>query len=344
MKIFRTLILTACAAIVPVRAEEATSPSPPEAPAANPFLVLDHEQVQQAISILRRDHVRGARIDEDALGRATLRGLLENLAPGASLAAEPSAPSTPSPFRAELLDGRAGYLRLGSLQTENLADLDTALRDFGAKAVHGLILDLRATPESSDFALAAQVASRFCVPGTALFTLAGPGRAAGGDFVASGENLSRGVLVVLIDEKTAGAAEALAATLRWNARALLVGTRSSGRGVEFAEVPVGAGQNLRLAVAEVLVAGQAIYPRGLRPDIEIAQDPAERESVLAAALAGGVAGVVFEQERPQFDEAALVAGTNPEIDRITTEPGLIDRPLQRAVDLVTALRVFRPAE
>ena len=54
--------------------------------------------------------------------------------------------------------------------------------------------------------------------------------------------------------------------------------------------------------------------------------------------------MVFEQERPQFDEAALVAGTNPEIDRITTEPGLIDRPLQRAVDLVTALRVFRPAE
>ena len=87
MKIFRTLILTACTAIVPVRAEEATSPSPPEAPAADPFLVLDHEQVQQAISILRRDHVRGARIDEDALGRATLRGLLENLAPGASLAA-----------------------------------------------------------------------------------------------------------------------------------------------------------------------------------------------------------------------------------------------------------------
>jgi hypothetical protein len=101
---------------------------------------------------------------------------------------------------------------------------------------------------------------------------------------------------------------------------------------------------LRLAVAEVLVAGQAIYPRGLRPDIEIAQDPAERESILAAALTKGAAGFVFEQERAQFDEAALVAGTNPELDRVATDPGLIDRPLQRAVDLVTALRVFRPAD
>lgn len=343
MKIFSALVLALSTAIVPLQAEEGASPSPAAAP-ADPFSALDREQVEQAISLLQRDHVRGARIDDAALGRATLRGLLESLAPGASLTSEPSAPSTPSPFRAEILDGRAGYLRLGSLQSENLAELDIALRDFGAQAVHGLILDLRATPESSDFALAAQVASRFCAPGTVLFTLAGPGRAAGGDFPASGENLSRGVLVVLIDEETAGAAEALAATLRWHARALLVGTRSSGRCVEFAEVPVGAGQNLRLAVAEVLVAGQAIYPRGLRPDIEIAQDPAERESILAAALANGAAGFVFEQERAQFDEAALVAGTNPELDRVTAEPGLLDRPLQRAVDLVTALQVFRPAD
>ena len=344
MKILSAFILAACAAIVPVRAEEAASPPPPAAPASDPSMALDNEQVQQAISILRRDHVRGTGIDDATLGRATLRGLLESLAPGASLATEPSAPSAPSPFRAEILDGRAGYLRLGSLQTENLAELDIALRDFGAKAVHGLILDLRATPESSDFALAAQVASRFCAPGTALFTLAGPGRAEGREFVASGENLSRGVLVVLIDEKTAGAAEALAATLRWNASALLVGTRSSGRCVEFAEVAVGAGQNLRLAVAEILVAGQAIYPRGLRPDIEIAQDPDERERILSAALTSGASGFVFEKERAQFDEASLVAGTNPEIDRVTAGPGLIDRPLQRAVDLVTALRVFRPAD
>ena len=344
MKIVCALILAASSAIAAIRAEEATSPSPTETPSADPFMALDGEQVQKAISILQRDHVRGAQIDDATLGRATLRGLIESLAPGAALGADPSAPVAPSPFRAEILDGRAGYLRLGSLQTENLAELDVALRDFGAKAVHGIILDLRATPESSDFALAAQVASRFCAPGTALFSVAGPGRATGGDFLASGENLSRGVPVVLIDEKTAGAAEALAATLRWNARALLVGTRSSGRCVEFAEVPVGAGQNLRLAVAEVLVAGQAIYPRGLRPDIEIAQDPAERESILAAALTNGAAGFVFEQERAQFDEAALVAGTNPELDRVTAEPGLIDRPLQRAVDLVTALRVFRPAD
>ena len=344
MKNLLGLIFVASTAIAPIYAAELTTPSPGVASAADPFLTLDGGQVEQAISILRRDHVRGAKIDDAALGRATLQGLIQSLAPGAALAADAPAPVPPSPFRAEILDGRAGYIRLGSLQTENLAELDASLRDFAAKDVHGVILDLRATPESSDFAAAAQSASRFCPPGTALFTLAGPGRDESEEFVSAGDNLSRGALVVLIDENTAGAAEALAATLRWNARALLVGTRSSGRCVAFAEVPVGEKTSLRVAVAEVLVAGQEVYPRGLRPDIEIPQDPAERETILAAALVDGSAGFVFEKERAQFDEASLVAGTNPEIGSVAVKPGLIDRPLQRAVDLVTALRVFRKTD
>jgi C-terminal processing protease CtpA/Prc len=152
------------------------------------------------------------------------------------------------------------------------------------------------------------------------------------------------VLVVLIDENTSGAAEALAATLRWNAKALLVGARSSGRCVEFTVKPLGAGNNLRLATAEVRVAGQPIYPRGLRPDIEISQDPEVRATILSEALEKGMATFVFEPERSQLNEAALVAGTNPEIDAEISSGGLIDRPLQRAVDLVTAVRLFRKPE
>jgi hypothetical protein len=58
-------------------------------------------------------------------------------------------------------------------------------------------------------------------------------------------------------------------------------------------------------------------------------------------LEKGIAGYVFESERARMNEAALVAGTNPEID--AEEPGaeLLDRPLQRAVDLVVAIKLFR---
>ena len=85
----------------------------------------------------------------------------------------------------------------------------------------------------------------------------------------------------------------------------------------------------------------AIYPRGLRPDLEVAQPPEVREDVLADGLEKGVSPFVFERGRAQMNEAALVAGTNPEIDAEEGDEGLVDRPLQRAVDLVTALRIFR---
>lgn len=319
------------------------SPAPPVA-SGDPIDALGAENLQQAIGILRRDHVRGAQLDDTALARATLRGLLDSLSPGADFAGGPDGPAADSPFRSEILDGRAGYIRLGSLESENIAQLDAALREFTAAKVHGVVLDLRATPDTTDFALAAQAASRFCTPGTALFSLDGPARPGGSAFAAQGEPLFRDVLVVIIDETTSGAAEALAATLRWNAKALLVGTRSSGRCVEFAEVAVGDGPKLRIAVAEVRIAGQPVYPRGLRPDIEIAQDPGERAFILSESLQRGAAVFVFEEERAQMDEAALVAGTNPEIDSPPVEPGLIDRPLQRSIDLVTALRVFRRPE
>jgi C-terminal processing protease CtpA/Prc len=304
---------------------------------------LDAEQIKRAIDTLRQTHVRGSEVDELQLNKATLRGLIESLAPGAELTGEEAPPPAVSAFRSEILDGRAGYLRLGSLQSENLAELDVALRDFAERKVHGVILDLRATPDSSDFALAAQVAGRFCPPGTTLFSLTGPSEPTR-DFVSSGDPLYRGVLVVLIDEKTSGAAEALAATLRWNARALLVGTRSSGRCVDFTLIPLGGGHNLRLAAAEIRIAGQAIYPRGLRPDIEVPQDPQVRETILSEALEKGMSGFVFEKGRVQLNEAALVAGTNPEINSEQRELGLLDRPLQRAVDLVTAIKLFRKAD
>jgi hypothetical protein len=300
---------------------------------------LDAGQLQRAIEILQSRHVAGPALDETALQRAKLGGLLELLGPGAGLLGGEKADPPSSPFLAEVLDGRAGYVRLGDLQTEHVVELDAALQDFAVRKVQGVVLDLRATPASQNFTLAAEVAERFCPPGRALFSL--EGSAAGArSFTGQGPQRFGGVLIVLIDENTSGAVEALAAALRWHARALLVGTRSSGRAVELESFELGGGHHLELAVAEVNIDGQRIYPHGVRPDLEIAQDPRDREAVLAGALERGAAVFLYERERAQMNEAALLAGSAPELESEETGPVLIDRPLQRAVDLVTAIRLF----
>jgi C-terminal processing protease CtpA/Prc len=304
---------------------------------------LDAGQIQQAISAIRERHVEGAKIDDSAMQRATLQGLLESLEPGADLIGDKAPAEKVSPFRSEILEGDIGYVRLGSLQTENLAQLDAALQEFTAKKVHGVVLDLRATPDSQNFELAAQVAERFVPIGAAVFTLRRAGAAEPKIFTAASGPLFQGVLVVVVDAGLGGAGEALAATLRRHARAMLVGTTTSGRAVEFSTVPLGSGQNLRLAVAAAQVEGAPdLYPKGIRPDLLVEQTPEDRETILELSLEKGAGAFVFEKERAQLNEAALVAGTNPElVASPETSPAIFDRPLQRAVDLVTAIRLFR---
>lgn len=303
---------------------------------------LDAEQIKLATDTIRTKHVEATDLDETGLARATLRGLLDGLHPGAELTGGEVPKPVDAPFRSEVLDGRVGYLRLGTLGTESLAQLDAALKEFAAKKTDSVVMDLRATPESSDFPMAAQFAERFVPAGTTLFSLARSAEKQEQPFTSSRPPAFQGVLAVLVDGDTAGAAEALAAALRRHAKAMIVGTTSSGRAVEYADLPLGGGHSLHYAVAEVRVADlPAIYPRGIEPDLEVPQSAEDKKSILDGALEKGIAGFVFESPRARMNEAALVAGTNPEIDAGQGEAVLLDRPLQRAVDLVTAIKLFR---
>ncbi|MFZ4482865.1 MAG: S41 family peptidase [Chthoniobacterales bacterium] len=333
MNPFRPALLLACA--LALGSLHAATPS-------TPLESLDATQIQQALDVLRQQQVSAGMLDETGMARATLSGVLEALQPGAALLAAAKAPAGASPFRSEVLSGGIGYVRPGSLQSENLALLDAALDDFTAKKVTGVVIDLRSTPESPDYALAAEFASRFVPAATPLFFLSSRDGQPAEEFAATGPTRFSGVLAIVADEETAGAAEALAAALRLKADAMLVGAKSSGRAVVFETVPLGTGPILELAVAEVrLEGGGRIYPDGLTPDLPVPQNRGEREEALAGELTHGVAPFVFEEQRAQLNEAALVAGTNPEIDTEAREEILLDRPLQRAVDLATAISLFR---
>lgn len=327
--------------------EPASSPSPAPTPAeemdsSQRLEALDASQIRTATEAIRANHAEAAALDETGLARATLRGLLDGLYPGAELTGGDLPAVEASPFRAEILDGRVGYVRLGSIGTESLAQLDAALADFAAKKAEGLVLDLRATPESADYPMAAQVCERFVPKGAALFSLLSPADKQEKIFTSSRAPAFQGVIVVLADEDTAGAAEVVAAALRRHAKAMVVGTNTSGRAVEFTLLPLGGGHHLRYATAEARVAGlPPLYPRGIEPDLGVRQTPEDKKAILDGALEKGIAGYVFESERARMNEAALVAGTNPEIDAEETATPLLDRPLQRAVDLVTAIKLFR---
>ncbi|OAI43465.1 hypothetical protein AYO41_00210 [Verrucomicrobia bacterium SCGC AG-212-E04] len=348
------------------------SPAPSPSPAKKPVATtpaaerrglvdgLSANDLQEAMKLLRQNYIDPAALTDQPLARAQLEGLLARLGPGAKLVANsglatPAAAEVASPFRSEVLDGPIGYLRVGALNRENLGLLDAAVKSFVTKKIVSVIVDLRATPASSDYELAAQLINRFVPKGRPLFTLRKPGTKEERLFTSNADPIFNGYLVIVVDRETAGAAEVVAAVTRLYARSMVVGQASAGQAVEYGDFALGANYLLRIAVAEVLPAANVkIFPDGVKPDLPVEGAPAgaERDRVLKAALeSGGVAAVIYDTERMHINEAALVAGINPEIEAMQDAQRRRKNPveilprdivLQRAVDLIVALNTMGP--
>lgn len=327
-----------------------SSPAPPPAPTVD---TLDAADLQQALPIIKGNYVNPAALSETGLNRATLAGLLSRLGRGVMLlpARSPTAAATPAPFYREIIDGHIGYLRPGELNQAQLQEFDTTLHGFAGKKVDAIILDLRGSAETSDYGTAADFASRFVVKNGPLLTLRGPNGKTARTFVSSQDPVYTGLLVLLVDNETAGAAETLAAVLRASVKAIIIGQTTAGRSVDYTDLPLPSGKILRIAVAEAIPADQRpCFPEGVQPDLPVAMPVAEKHQIFQQSRTKGMALFVFESDRPHLNEAALLTGTNPEIEAVqaaqqqrargTDNPALHDALLQRAVDLVTSIGVY----
>ena len=334
-------------------AKPAPLPAKPGQPLTTRAVVdsLNDAELDEVISQLKDNYIDSDALSDEELKRATVQGIIDRLAPGASIVNAPAAGTAhPSPFRAEILDGRIAYARLGETTPGNLAELDAALQNFTEKKIGALVLDLRATSPGSEFEQTAEVCRRFCPKGKVLFTVKKPNIKQEQIFTSKDEPRYRGLLVALVDRDTAGNAEIIAAVLRTHVRAMLIGQQTTGEAVEFAELPLSGGKLLRVAVAEVsLPDNVAVFPGGVKPDLPVDVPQETTNEILKRELEKGVSELVFESERPRMNEAALVAGTNPELDAIQTaqkakgekpKPPLRDIVLQRAVDFITTIAIY----
>ncbi|MEO7167687.1 MAG: S41 family peptidase [Spartobacteria bacterium] len=327
--------------------------APPVAsPAPATIDTLEPEDLQKVIPLLKEHYVDPSALSETELRRATLAGLLSRLGRGAVLLpARPAASPAAPPFYREIIAGHIGYLRPGDLSRPQLQEMDTTLRWFTGKSVDAVILDLRSGGETNDYEFAAEFADRFVAKNKPLFSLRGAGGKVVRDFVAKQDPIFSGFVVLLADGETAGAMEALAAVLRSSDKAILIGEKTAGRAVDYTDLPLPSGKILRVAVAEaILPERQPRFPEGIPPDLPVALPRKEKREIFSQSLTKGMEPFVFENDRPHLNEAALLAGTNPEIEAAQAaqqrraqgddKPALHDVALQRAVDLVTSIGVY----
>jgi hypothetical protein len=189
------------------------SPSPSVSPTTEDLVnSLGPADLQAVISLLKSNFTNPEAISDTELNRATVEGLMVRLPRGVMLlpAKENASAEAPSAgFYSELIGGHIGYVRVGSLSAANLQALDKSLSNFVTKNVNALIVDLRASQATSDLALAAEFAKRFCPKGKTLFTLRKPAGRQDRVFNSDRDPAFRGLVMVLADGDTVGGAEAI---------------------------------------------------------------------------------------------------------------------------------------
>ncbi len=168
--------------------------------------------------------------------------------------------------------GDVGYIRLDSFDEKAGAHVARAVARLKAQAhgyIHGYILDLRDNPGGLlDQAVA--VGDDFLTNGEIVST---HGRHSEDDAVwyAQGDDITHGApMVVLTNSGTASAAEIVTAALQQNRRALVLGTRTFGKGSVQTIMPIDNEGALRLTTALYFTpSGKSIQGYGVTPNVKV---------------------------------------------------------------------------
>ena len=231
-------------------------------------------------------------------------------------------------------EGDAGYIRITSFNEQTVDGVEKAVKEIRSQVgdgMIGLILDLRNNPGGL-LDQAVGVSDLFLDKGEIVSTR-GRRHDSTQRFNAKPGDLAEGLpVVLLINGGSASASEIVAGALQDHRRAIVLGTKSFGKGSVQTIIPISGRGAIRLTTARYFTpSGYSIQAKGIEPDIivkpariETVDDEKRRsEATLRNALDGGGA----EPDEPEK--------TN---DRSDTAQQ--DYQLTRALDLLRGLALF----
>jgi len=316
----------------------------------------DFQQVYDLI----RQHLAG--VNEQQLNQTAVKSLVAALDSKVAIVGPSEPEQKPGTLvsKTSLFDGPIAYVRVGQVG----AGLDKAIREAeeqvaATNQLAGMVLDLRFT-RGTDYAAAVAAAQLFIKKEQPLLDW-------GKGMVRSQENPNRLSLplAILVNEKTAGAAEALAAVLREAGAGLILGTHTAGQAMISQDFPLSNGDTLRIATTPIQLGdGGNLTSSGIKPDISVEVSPADQRAYYADAFkelsvstnadAGRTNYVTgaTRVRRPRFNEAELVRERR---DGIVSDsdpngpadgedkPVVRDPVLGRALDFLKGLKLVRAA-
>ncbi|OZA26110.1 MAG: peptidase S41 [Hydrogenophilales bacterium 17-61-9] len=278
--------------------------------------------------------------------------------------------------KSKLLENGYGYVRVTQFQEhtgELLAEALTGLYKDNKAPLKGLILDLRNDPGGL-LNGAVAVTAAFVKPDSLVVYTEGRSEDAKMRLTASRENYLRpmqidylknlpdGVrqvpMVVLVNSGSASASEIVAGALQDHKRAVVMGTRTFGKGSVQTILPIGNGTAIKLTTARYFTPnGRSIQAKGIEPDI-IVEDPnlpsedeglgireADLDKHLSNPNGGESAPIVNKPGESPKAAPTTKPGKEKDIKPLTLEPGEIvsknDFQVNQALSLLKGLQIFQ---
>lgn len=172
--------------------------------------------------------------------------------------------------KSRTLEKGYGYVRISQFQERTAIDMRKALTKLKKEnhgQLKGLVLDLRNNPGGLLDA-AVDVADTFLTHGTIVSVR---GRNKEDDVVHSAtpnDMLKGAPMIVLVNGGSASASEIVSGALKDNKRAIIMGTRTFGKGSVQTVIPLGNDTAIKLTTARYYTpSGRSIQAEGIEPDI-----------------------------------------------------------------------------
>jgi carboxyl-terminal processing protease len=176
--------------------------------------------------------------------------------------------------KSRMLEPGYAYVRISQFQSktaDNLVDAVEELKKENDGPLTGLVLDLRNNP-GGVLNGAVAVSDAFLTKGMIVYT---EGRIEDSRlrFNATPDDIINGApIVVLVNQGSASASEIVAGALQDHKRAIIMGSRTFGKGSVQTILPLSSDSALKLTTARYYTpSGRSIQAEGIKPDIELEQ-------------------------------------------------------------------------
>ncbi len=169
-----------------------------------------------------------------------------------------------------MLEPGYGYVRITNFQSRTATDLLKAISDLQKEAtLEGLILDLRNNP-GGVLTGAVKVSDAFINDGLIVYTEGRIDDSSHRYPATPGDSLNGAPMVVLINGGSASASEIVAGALQDHNRAIIMGTKSFGKGSVQTIQELRNGSAVKLTTARYFTPnGRSIQAKGIIPDISL---------------------------------------------------------------------------